>query len=127
MGKRRKYTAVLKDDKESYKHAHAKAVLMEWLGSDARQEVEFINGGWRFIVDVVDYAEGHIQAFYEVTHTHPVDGLKLAKMQYYCYVNNLDVPCYEVEAEYILRQVEKPEKIEKFTYELNPQIYAPLA
>ena len=121
MGEGRCQSTVLKDRKESYKHAAAKTVLAEWLAEDyeVKTEVKFDNDGWKFIVDVVTYTNGHIQAFYEVVHQHPVDAVKLGRLQYYCMVNRLNILCHEIDAEWILRQIAKPERFVKFTYDLN--------
>jgi hypothetical protein len=121
MGEGRGQSTVLKDRKESYKHAAAKTVLAEWLAEDyeVKTEVKFDNDGWKFIVDVVTYTNGHIQTFYEVVHQHPVDAVKLGRLQYYCMVNRLNILCHEIDAEWILRQIAKPEIFVKFTYDLN--------
>lgn len=115
---------VLKGNKESYKHYAAKKVLTDWLSDEyeARPEIEFENDGWKFIVDVVTYIDGHIQAFYEVVHKHPVDDKKLGRLQYYCMNNGLDIFCHEIDAEWILLQVERPDKLVKFTYDLSPKL-----
>ena len=124
MGEGRKYTAVLKGNKESYKHASAKMILKEWLSDqfDVKIEVEFENDGWKFMVDIVTYTDGHIQAFYEVTHKHPVDYKKLGRLQYYCMNNNLDILLHEIDADWILSQVSKPDRLVKFSYDLGARI-----
>jgi len=116
MGKKRQ-RAVL----ESYKHRAAIDVLAEWLADEyeVRFEEEFDIDGWKFYPDISVYTEDHLQAFYEVTHSHPVDARKLCRMQHYCWMNYLDIFCHEVDAEWILRQVSKPELLVKFTFELN--------
>lgn len=121
MGERRRNTTVLKDRKESYKHASAKTVLAEWLSEkyEVKIEAKFDNDGWKFIVDVVTYTNGHIQAFYEVTHKHPVDAKKLGRLQYYCMNNNLDIFCHEIDADWILSQIDRPERLVKFSYDLS--------
>ena len=121
MGKTRRY-AFLKDEKESYKHGAAKHILASWLKDDydVSVEAEFVTGEWKFISDVAVFTEGHLQAFYEVEHKHPIDGHKLMKMQQYCYENNLEIFCHEVSADWILSQVDKPDRIVKFSYELTP-------
>jgi len=105
---------------ESYKHRAAKEVLASWLKSDfdVKKESEFVADGWKFIPDIAVFREGHVQAFYEVVHKHPVDAKKLGRMQYYCFYNNINLLCHEVDAEWILRQTQKPENIVKFTFEL---------
>jgi hypothetical protein len=107
--------------KESYKHKKAKEVLADWLSSDYKVQVEkeFKNYGYPFRPDISVYTEGQLQAFYEVVHTSEVHGKTLARMEYYCMVNNIELFLYEVQAEYILTQCEKPEKIiPYFTFNL---------
>jgi len=110
--------------KESYKHKFAKAILMDWLKDKFKvvPELELGKDKWKFIPDITTLTDGHIQSFYEITHLHPVDSKKLAKMQYYCYVNKVDLLLHEVDAEWIMDQTEKPEYIENFTFDLSPKI-----
>ena len=124
MGDRREYSAFLK--RESYKYRSAKEVLRLWLeedGVEAREEVRFEVDGWIFYPDLVIYKDGHIQAFYEVVHTHPVDWRKLSNMQMYCWCNKLELLLHEVDAEWILRQIEKPNLLVNFTFDLNMNKY----
>ena len=122
MGRDKRKLPVL--SKESYKHKLAKDLLKEWLSSkfDVRSEMKFGRGKWKFIPDITTLTDGHIQAFYEITHLHPVDAKKLAKMQYYCYVNKLDLLLHEVDAEWVMCQTEVPEFIENFTFDLSARI-----
>ena len=105
---------------ESYKHKAAKEVLAQWLSSDytVKPEQFFGEGTWVFSPDITTFTEGQIDAFWEVVHTHEIDGRKLGKMQYFCYVNEQEIQCHEVEAEWILSQTDKPRSIKKFTYTL---------
>ena len=105
---------------ESYKHKAAKDVLASWLSDDyeVKPEQYFGNGTATFKPDIATFTNGFVDAFWEVSHTHEVDGNKLMKMQYYCYSTGQEILCHEVEAEWILRQTEKPDKIQKFTYTL---------
>lgn len=121
MGKRREHTSVLKDDNESYKHALAKGVLKSWLAEDFEvlDEVKFICEDWIFISDIATFLNGHLQALYEVTHTHEIDGIKVMKMHDYCYRNGLDIYCHEVDAEWIMKQTKKPDIIQKITYDFT--------
>ncbi len=110
-----------KNFKESYKHRAAKKVLAYWLNMDHEAKLEQFFGFDTFIFspDVAVFDDGHLRAFYEVCHKHPLDGHKLGKMQHFCYVKGIDVLCYEVEADWILNQTDKPESIKKFTYNLT--------
>jgi len=109
---------------ESYKHRFAKNILREWLSRKfiAKREQKFGSGSFVFRPDVTTFSDGHIQAFYEVSHKNEINAIKLAKMQYYCYLNNLDILMHEVDADWILNQVDEPEKIESFTFDLSPKL-----
>lgn len=95
----------MKKSKESYKHLYAKKVLASWVAGEVEKAVN-IDGYIAFVPDVTCAG-----VFYEVVHTHPVTGKKLGMIQYWCYRNGISVSLYEVSAEYILRQTEKPDKI----------------
>jgi hypothetical protein len=94
---------------ESYKHRKAKDVLCQWLRTDFTVHTEVAFDGFR--PDITTYKDSHIQAFYEVEHKNEISGKTIGMMQYMCYVNNLDVLLHVVDAEYILCQCEKPDKI----------------
>ena len=106
--------------KESYKHRAAKSVLADWLRSDYQVKIEqpFDNCGYPFRPDISCYAGGYLQAFYEVVHKSDPSGKTIGRMQMYCYMNNTEVLLHVVDAEYIMRQCEKPDKIESLTCEL---------
>lgn len=106
---------------ESYKHEAAKKVLALWLSDEytVRHEQYFGNGSMIFKPDLTTYIDNYVHAFWEVNHTCEVDGKKLLKMQTYCYNTGQDIICYEVDAEWILNQTEKPDGIKKFTYTLT--------
>lgn len=126
MAKGRGTGPILKDKAESYKHYAAKQILKYWLMDDfdtVKTEEEFNVDGWKFYPDVTVYKENHIQAFYEVVHTHPVDARKLSRIQHYCWANKLEILLHEVDAEWILRQIDKPEIILRFTFDLNMNKY----
>ena len=99
--------------KESYKHKKAKEVLSEWLSSDFTVRCEVAFEGFR--PDITTYKNNHIQAFYEIEHKNEISGKTIGRMQYFCYVNNLELLLHIVDAEYILCQCEKPEEIENLT------------
>jgi len=109
---------------ESFKHRVAKYLLARWLRKKgiAKREQKFGSGSFVFRPDVTTFTDGHVQSFYEVVHKNEIDAMKLAKMQYYCYLNNLDILLHEVNADWILNQVTEPEKIESFTFDLSPKL-----
>lgn len=104
--------------KESYKHCKAKEVLAEWLSDDYEVHIEMPFKNYGFRPDVTTSLNSQIQAFYEVVHKSDISGKTIGLMQYYCYVNNLELLLHVVDAEYILTQCDKPERIEKLTCEL---------
>lgn len=107
------------DNLESYKHKSAKEVLAGWLSSEfiVRVEEDF---KW-FIPDISVYDENGIKAFYEVVHESCLTGKKLGRIQFFAYQLGIKIPVYEVECEWILKQVKKPRKlthIKSILYEL---------
>lgn len=71
--------------------------------------------------DITCSDNGLLTCLYEVIHKHPIDGHKLGLIEYWCYRNATEVTVFEVSADFILRQTEKPESI-KFEecYIINP-------
>ena len=106
--------------KESYKHKEAKKILAQWLKSDYTVKIEepFDNGGYPFRPDISVYTGQRLDAFYEVVHTSPPSGRTIGRMQMYSYMNSTEPLLHIVEAEYILCQCDKPEKIESIIVEL---------
>jgi hypothetical protein len=102
--------------KESYKHRKAKDVLCNWLSSDFTIHTEVAFDGFR--PDITAYKDNQIHAFYEVEHKNEISGKTIGMMQYFCYVNNLELLLHVVNAEYILCQCDKPDKIESMVCEL---------
>jgi len=102
--------------KESYKHYLAKRVLTNWLKPEftVRQEENFIF----FKPDLSCYTENGINCFYEIEHRSGMTGKKLNKMMFWAYVNNIHIPVYEVEADWILNQCQKPKQIICIKYQL---------
>ena len=96
---------------ETFMHHEAVKILRRWV--KGKREVRFdIDGYPAFIADVVTFDNDIIQRIYEVTYKHPVDGKKLGRIQYWCYRNITPVTVFEVSAEYILKQIKKPEIID---------------
>lgn len=101
-------------NKESYKHKTAKHLLKKWLEPNYIVKTEEAFGC--FQPDISIYSGTRLDAFYEVVHTHAINGKKLGLMQYWGYINNTHIPIFEIEAEWILRQCEKPERFICDTY-----------
>lgn len=101
--------------KESYKHRAAIDILSGWLEEwfKVRHEVEFyIDGSIAFVPDITCYEDKEIVAFYEVHHTHEMDYKKLGRMYEWTYRNQSQAGIYEISAEWILVQTEKPDKLQ---------------
>jgi len=105
---------------ESGKHRHAVEDLAEWV--NGKIEVPFyIDSEIAFVPDIVCTDNGIITAMYEVVNTHPVSGHKLAMIQMWSYFNHTEFSLFEVSAEWILKQTEKPERIIQIdSYNINP-------
>ena len=106
---------------ESYKHRAAKAVLKTWLQEyfEVKEEQEImLNDRIYFIPDLTCFENNEIVAFYEVCHTHSLNAKKIGRVQFWNYTNNSHAGLYEVEAEWILRQIERPDKLLLMDYSL---------
>jgi hypothetical protein len=98
------------EKKESYKHKCAVEVLASWVDGVIEKPF-YVEGKIVFVPDVAVYKNGILQCIYEVVNSHPITSLKYGMIQYYCYMNKIDLTVFEVSAEYILKQLEKPEII----------------
>ena len=105
---------------ESGKHRHAAEDLAEWV--NGKTEVPFyIDSEIVFVPDIVCSDNGIITAMYEVVNSHPVSGHKLAMIQMWSYFNHTEFILFEVSAEWILKQTEKPERIIQIdSYDISP-------
>ena len=96
---------------ESGYHESAKNILAKWVGGIT--EVPFrINGRIEFVPDVTVYENGVVKCIYEIVYSHPLTAKKYGMMQYYCYRNFTSLTVYEISADFILKQTEKPERLE---------------
>jgi hypothetical protein len=98
----------------SYKHESAIQVLKTWFDPEFKVELErkfYVDSVLAFVPDITLTQDGTIRAVYEVVHTHGLTGKKYALMQYWCFFN-YDFPVYEINADYVLNQTEKPNLIE---------------
>lgn len=101
--------------KETGYHKYAVSQLAEWV--NGKIEVEFyIDSAIAFVPDVSCYENGILTKLYEVVYSHPVDGKKLGMIQAWCYFNSTGLSVFEVSADWILKQTEKPERIETMEY-----------
>lgn len=100
-------------------HKLAVRQLAKWV--KGRVEYKFtIDERILFVADVVTLRDGFVDCIYEVVYTHPIDGKKLGRIQYWSYRNSKEFIVYEVTADFILSQMRKPEKIQtKECYVIN--------
>jgi hypothetical protein len=95
-------------------HEFAVIRLAEWIGGQTEVPF-FIDGVIAFVPDVVCGND-----LYEVVYSNPVHGRKLGMIQMWSYFNNTNLNLFEVSADWILKQTEKPEVIEcTEIYEIN--------
>jgi len=104
-------------------HKYAIAVLDDWINefpnkfgidevlNTSKERQFWMDGFIEFVPDLVVYDKDGITSMYEVVNTHALDGFKLHKMQYLFYVHGIDIPVYEIKADYILRQTQCPNTI----------------
>lgn len=101
-------------------HGSAVYILSQWVGGII--EMPFVmDSSIVFVPDVVKMSNGVVQCLFEVVYSHPVNGKKLGMMQYYCYRNFTSLTVYEISADFILKQTEKPKEL-KFSecYTIDP-------
>ena len=106
----------MKQENETYLHRKAIEVLHDWIRVDYLRidlEQQFSIGGFvKFIPDLTCYDENGIEVIYEVTYKSPINAFKLAKMQLYFWNHNITPLVYEIDAKWILKNVNKPDKLE---------------
>jgi hypothetical protein len=106
---------------ESYKHLYAKEVLTKWLQPYyiVEQEYKFYDNGLiLFTVDIACFRYSKIREIYEICHKNSMSAKKLAMIHYWQYTNGQRFCIYEVEAETILQQIQKPKYLKKIDYTL---------
>lgn len=101
-------------------HRSAKQILAKWVNGKTEKKF-MVDKSILFVPDIACYKNGILECLYEVTHKHPLQGRKLALIEYWCYRNSTELVVYEVSADYILAQTEKPEFIRTMEcYVINP-------
>ncbi len=108
---------------ETIYHKAAVRELAEWLGGVIEQEFK-VGGQIVFVPDVTCYKDGILDCIYEVVHSHPLTAKKYGLIQYYCYMNACELTVFEISADFIMKQTEKPYRIETMEcYIINPFEY----
>jgi competence CoiA-like predicted nuclease len=105
-------------EKESYMHDSAKKILFLWLSKvndDVSMEDFYGEHPMCFRPDISVKKNGLIE-FWEVVHKSDVTGEKIGKMQYYSYLNNINVVCYRVSARWIMNQIGQPQSVKSDIY-----------
>jgi hypothetical protein len=97
--------------KESGYHKSAVEILASWVNGVIEQPFSF-DGEILFIPDVTCYKNGILECIYEIVQSHPLTGKKYGKIQEWCFRNYTDLTVFEISADFILRQTEKPERLE---------------
>lgn len=106
--------------KETGFHRYAVKQLSSWVNGVRDQHFK-IDGLTAFIPDVTCYKNGILDSIYEVVYSHPLLGKKLGLIEYWCHRNSTELTVFEVSADYVLAQIEKPERIETMEcYVINP-------
>lgn len=91
-------------------HKFAVQSLASWVQGVIEQPF-YIDGAIAFVPDVVCYENGILSKIYEIVYSHPLNGKKLGLIMDWCYRNASDLSIFEVSADFILSQTEKPERI----------------
>ena len=101
--------------KESFKHKCAVEILSSWVNGTI-EEPFYVDDMFLFVPDVTVRENGILKSIYEVVNCHPLNGNKLGLIQEWCYRNATELSIFEVSADYILAQTDKPERIEIMEY-----------
>jgi hypothetical protein len=105
---------------ESGYHKYAVTELATWVNGVIEKPFE-IDGKMIFIPDVTCYKNGILDSIYEIVNRYPITGYKLGMIEYWCYRNSTELTVFEVSADFVLRQTDKPERIETMEcYLINP-------
>lgn len=99
-----------KDTQTGY-HRSAVRILAEWVNGNPEYKF-YLNGKYYFVPDVTVMKNKVPTILYEVVYKNDFTGKKLGKIQFWCYCNAIDMTVYEVSADWILSQTEKPEYIQ---------------
>jgi hypothetical protein len=86
-------------------HKYAVRQLAEWVGGEIEKPF-YIDGAIVFVPDVTKD-----EKLYEVVYSHEMNGRKLNNIMDYCHRNATELTVFEVSANFILEQTEKPENI----------------
>lgn len=104
-------------------HSSAVKILASWVQGVIEQPF-YVDQSIVFVPDVTVYKDGILQSIYEVVYSHPLDGNKYGLIQFWCYRNLTPLTVFEVSADFILAQTEKPEVIKAMdTYIVDPLEY----
>ncbi len=100
-------------------HKWAVRQLAYWVNGET-EEPFLYDGSIVFVPDVTVRNDGILTTIYEVVYKHPINGRKLGMIEYWCYMTGTQLTVFEVSADYILAQTEKPDRIEIMEcYEIN--------
>ena len=115
---REKENRVFKVNETGY-HKSAKLILAEWVNGIPEYPLT-VRGAYVIVPDVVCFIDGILNCAYEVTYKNPLSGRKLGLYEYWAYMNNTTLAVFEVNADYILKQTEKPSFIKSEYYIIDP-------
>ena len=103
-------------------HKAAVETLARWVDGVAEQPF-MVDGSIVFVPDVTCYKNGVLDCIYEVVYSHPLTGKKIGMIEYWSYLNSTPLTVFEVSHHFILKQTEKPERIETLEcYIIDPLI-----
>jgi hypothetical protein len=104
-------------------HKSAKEILSSWVGGEMEKPMK-VDDRIIFVPDVAVYKDGILDCIYEVVYKNPFTGYKYGMIQYYCFMNVCELTVFEISADYILAQTEKPDPIIPMEcYVVNPFEY----
>lgn len=100
-------------------HKSAKLILADWVNGIPEYPLT-VKDNFVIIPDVVCISDGVISCAYEIIHSNPLTGRKLAMYDYWAYMNGTSITVFGVSADFILAQTDKPGYISSDCYIIDP-------
>jgi len=105
-------------------HEFAVIRLANWLNGIIEYPFK-VDNNILFISDIACFENGILNSIYEVVYSYPLTGRKLGLIEYWCYLNSTSLIVYEISADFILKQIAKPDIIQTMEmYIIDPLYYS---
>ena len=100
-------------------HKSAKLILAKWVAGIIEDPLT-VRNEFIIIPDVICITDGIITHAYEIIHSNPITGRKLAMYDYWAYMNGTSITVFGVSSDFVLAQTDKPNYISADCYIIDP-------